>query len=94
MDWRDYITTNGGIAGGKPIVKGTRLTVEFIAGRLADGWSEEDVLENYPTLDKEAYKAAFQYYRTVLKRIGYPGIPNQTTIDKSIVLQDNADRVV
>ncbi len=38
------------IAAGKPVVRGTRLAVEFVIGLLADGWSEAEVLANYPGL--------------------------------------------
>ena len=33
---------------GKPVIRGTRLSVEFVIGLMADGWSEADILENYP----------------------------------------------
>jgi uncharacterized protein (DUF433 family) len=45
----------------KPIIKDTRLSVEFILERLANGWAEEDILENYPRLSKEAIQAIYAY---------------------------------
>ncbi len=42
------ITSNLEVLGGKPVVKGTRLSVAFIRGLLATGWREDQVLENYP----------------------------------------------
>ncbi len=61
MDWRDYIHSNPEVLRGKPVVKGTRLAVDFILGLFAAGWSEEQVLENYPTLTKESLKAVFAF---------------------------------
>ena len=52
---------------GKPVIRGTRLAVEFIVGLLADGWTYETILENYPQLKKEDIFAALSYARDVLK---------------------------
>jgi uncharacterized protein (DUF433 family) len=46
---------------GKPVIKNTRLSVEFLLGRLADGWSEEMLLENYPSLSKERMQAVYSF---------------------------------
>jgi uncharacterized protein (DUF433 family) len=61
MDWRDYIRSDPEILSGKPVVRGTRLSVEFLLGLFAMGWTEERILENYPTLDEEAIKAVFAF---------------------------------
>lgn len=61
MDWRQYITSDSGVLLGKPVIKGTRLSVDFILGLFAAGWSEEQVLENYPTLTSDAVRAAFAF---------------------------------
>ena len=42
---------------GKPIIKGTRLAVEFILELLGNGWSEQQILENYPSLTKETIQS-------------------------------------
>lgn len=60
MNWRVHIETNDHILVGKPIVKGTRLSVEHIIGLLAAGWTEQQILENYPRLSKESLQAVFQ----------------------------------
>ena len=59
MNWENHIISNAGILGGKPIIKGTRLSVELILERLADGWTETMLLEAYPTLYKEALQAVY-----------------------------------
>lgn len=61
IDWKEYITTDENILVGKPIIKETRLSVEFILERLANGWTEEEILENYPRLSKNAIKAIYAY---------------------------------
>lgn len=66
MDWQPYITTTADIAGGKPILSGTRLTVEFVLGLFAAGWTSAEVLDNYPTLTAESLRAVFSYSAEVL----------------------------
>ncbi|MDO9040595.1 MAG: DUF433 domain-containing protein [Bacteroidota bacterium] len=61
MNWRNHIETNDQILVGKPIVKGTRLSVEHIIGLLAAGWTEQQILENYPRLSKVSLQVVFQY---------------------------------
>jgi len=61
MDWRDYIHTDPDVLLGKPVVKGTRLSVDFVLNLFAAGWSQEQVLENYPTLTPEALQAIFAF---------------------------------
>jgi uncharacterized protein (DUF433 family) len=61
MDWRKYIYSDLEILNGKPVVIGTRLSVEFLLNLFAAGWTEQQVLENYPTLTPEALRAVFAY---------------------------------
>ena len=61
MDWHEYIHSDPKILVGKPVVKGTRLAVEFILGLFAAGWTEQQVLENYPALTPEALRAVRQF---------------------------------
>ncbi len=51
MDWKTYIHSDPKILLGKLVIKGTRLSVEFILGLFSEGWTEQQVLENYPTLN-------------------------------------------
>jgi uncharacterized protein (DUF433 family) len=55
------------ILAGKPVVRGTRLAVEFIIGLMADGWSENDILSNYPCLTHDDLTACLVYARDVLR---------------------------
>jgi uncharacterized protein (DUF433 family) len=61
MDWRTHIHADPEVLRGKPIIRGTRLSVEFILRLFAAGWSEQMVLENYPTLTQESLQAVFAY---------------------------------
>jgi len=61
MNWRDYIVSDSNVLLGKPTIKGTRLSVEHIVGLFAQGWSESEVLENYPRLTKHSLQAVFVY---------------------------------
>ena len=66
MNWEPNITATPDIAGGNPVVRGTRLTVEFVLGLFAAGWTSAQVLENYPTLSADALRAVFAYSAEVL----------------------------
>ncbi len=61
VDWRRHIHSDPSILLGKPVVKGSRLSVEFILGLFAEGWTEEQILENYPTLSSESLRAVFVF---------------------------------
>jgi len=59
--WRDRIVVDPRILVGKPVVKGTRLAVEFIVELLARGWTYEQILDNYPGLTREDILACLSY---------------------------------
>ena len=61
MQWQDRIIVNPEILVGKPVIKGTRLAVEFIIDLLAQGWSEADILDSYPGLTQEDIRACLAY---------------------------------
>ena len=67
MNWSERIVTDAGTCGGRPRVKGTRITVEFLLGLKAAGWSEEQILENYPHLVREDLQAVFAYAQSILE---------------------------
>jgi uncharacterized protein (DUF433 family) len=54
------------VLAGKPIIHGTRLSVEFVIGLMADGWSEADILQNYPGVTHEDVIACLAYARDAL----------------------------
>ena len=63
MNWQDYIVSDQEVLLGKPTIKGTRISVEHIIGLLAQGWTEIEILENYPRLNQESMQAVFIYIR-------------------------------
>jgi uncharacterized protein (DUF433 family) len=66
-DWKDRIVVNPNVLAGKPIIKGTRMAVEFVVELCSEGWSLDEILHNYPTLTREDVLAALHYAAEVLK---------------------------
>lgn len=60
-EWRKRIVIDPKILVGKPIVKGTRISVDFILNLLAQGWDVETIIKNYPQLKEEDIRAALEY---------------------------------
>ena len=58
MDWRKLIHPNQKTSAGKPEVKKTQLSVEFLLGLFAAGWTEQQVLEKYPALTSSKLRSA------------------------------------
>jgi uncharacterized protein (DUF433 family) len=67
MSWQERIVLDPEVLSGKPVVKGTRLAVEFIIELLAQGWTEADILRNYPGLAREDIKACLGYASEALR---------------------------
>ena len=61
------IVLDPSILSGKPVVRGTRLSVDFIIGLMAEGWGEADILGNYPGLTREDIAACLAYARDILR---------------------------
>jgi len=67
MNWQERIVIDPGILVGKPIVKGTRLAVEFIVDLLGQGWTEAEILRNYPGLTHSDVQACLSYASAMLR---------------------------
>ena len=67
MDWRERIEINPEILVGKPVIKGTRLSVEFIIMRLAQGRSHDDLLQSHPGLRRDDIYACLAYASELLE---------------------------
>ena len=67
MNWKNHIISDKSVLLGKPTIKGTRLSVEFILERLENGWTIEQLLENYPRLSNDDIKAVFAYIKECLQ---------------------------
>lgn len=68
MDWQERIIVDPAILTGKPVIKGTRLAVEFLLELMAEGWSHEEIRRNYPGLTDEDLQAVLHYAAEALKR--------------------------
>jgi uncharacterized protein (DUF433 family) len=67
MNWTDRIAIDPTVLAGKPVIRGTRLSVDLILSLLGQGWSESDVLRNYPGLAHEDVAACLQYASEMLQ---------------------------
>ncbi len=61
MSWHEHIRSNPEILAGKPAIRGTRLSVEFLLGLMAEGQSEREILEGYPQLSPGDMRALFAF---------------------------------
>ena len=59
MNYWDHIETKPGVLGGKPVVKGTRISVSLVLEQLAAGWTVDEVIESYPHVAREDIQAIF-----------------------------------
>lgn len=67
MGWQNRIAIDSSVLAGKPVIKGTRLAVEFIVDLLAQGWDETEILDNYPGLTRDDIKACLAYASAALQ---------------------------
>jgi uncharacterized protein (DUF433 family) len=67
MDWRDRIVLDSNVLVGKPVIKGTRLAVEFVIDLMAQGWTFDEILRNYPGIEMADLQACLNYVSTLLK---------------------------
>jgi uncharacterized protein (DUF433 family) len=61
IDWRDYVISDPMVLAGKPHLKGTRLSIEFVLELLAAGWDRDGLRDNYPNLTEDRIRAALAY---------------------------------
>ena len=64
--WQERIAIDANILTGKPVIKGTRLAVEFVVELLAQGWTEDDILRNYPGITREDIQACLAFASAML----------------------------
>jgi uncharacterized protein (DUF433 family) len=67
MDWHKYIERTAGVMMGKPVMAGTRITVEFVLERLGQGATPDELVENYIGLTIEHIRAAQAYAAMLLR---------------------------
>ena len=67
MNWNERVTIDPKVLVGKPVIKGTRLSVEFVIDLLGRGWTTEQILREYEHLTPEDIQACLAYASEVLK---------------------------
>jgi uncharacterized protein (DUF433 family) len=70
MGWEERITIVAEVRGGKPCVRGTRITVYDILEYLAGGMSEDQILTDFPSLKREDIRAALSFAAARERRLG------------------------
>jgi uncharacterized protein (DUF433 family) len=78
VDWRSHIVCDPEILGGKPTLKGTRLSVDFVLELLVAGWGKDDIHENYPNLTDDRIRAVLAYVADVLREDRFHLLPPST----------------
>ena len=67
VEWQQRIASDPAVLVGKPVIRGTRLAVEFIIDLLAQGWPESEILRNYPGLTSQDIQACLAYASATLR---------------------------
>lgn len=68
MDWQQYIERVPGVMLGKPVFRGTRITVEFVLERLAQGAEADDLVRSHPPLTHDHVRAAIAYALSAVRQ--------------------------
>lgn len=76
MEWKNRIETHPEICGGRPRIKGTLVTVEFLLGLKVAGWSEAQILENYPHILDDDLRAVFAFVQALIEEEKYLVLPH------------------
>lgn len=61
MSWHEYIHSDPSVLAGKPVIRGTRLCAAFLPSLLSEGWTGQQILDNYPQLSRDALRALFAF---------------------------------
>jgi len=67
MDWRERIAVDPKVLVGKPVIKGTRISVEFVVDLLARGWTPEQVVREYDHITADDVRACLAYASEMLR---------------------------
>ena len=67
MDWKNRIVVDPKVLVGKPVIRGTRIAVDFVVDLLGRGWTTEDILREYDHLTPEDIQACLAYAGEVLR---------------------------
>lgn len=73
-DWHDRTVVDDAVLAGKPVIRGTRIAVDLLMDRLADGWSLDDILNACPRLTRDDVLAAIGFVTEVFREEEYVAI--------------------
>jgi len=79
MNWKPLIEVNPNVLSGRPVIRGTRISVELLLDRLAEGWSMDDVLASYPHLTREDVLAAIAFAAELFKEETFVAVSKVTS---------------
>lgn len=68
MIWQEHIISDSNILLGKPIIKGTRISVELIMELFSNGWTERQILGSYPNITTDSILAVFVYLKECIQQ--------------------------
>ncbi len=67
VNWRERIEINPDVMTGKPIIKGTRLSVDHVLELLAEGWTTDQIIDEYPGVSSDDIAGCLSYASAVIK---------------------------
>ena len=68
MNWQEHIISDPKVLIGKPTIKGTRISVELILELFSLGWTENQILDSYPSISAESLRAVFAYLKDCIQQ--------------------------
>ncbi len=75
MEWRQNIVSDPQVLLGKPVIKGTRISVELILELLSQGWTHEMILDSYSTIRQDDLRAVYAYLKECVQHELYFPLP-------------------
>lgn len=74
MEWKDRIVATPDTLFGKPRIKGTRISVELLLDRLADGWTVEQITQSYPNVGRDDIQAALAFVAEIYREESFVAV--------------------
>jgi uncharacterized protein (DUF433 family) len=68
MNWQQHIVSDAQILLGKPTIKGTRISVELVLELFSTGWTEQQILDSYPSISSDSLRAVFSYLKDCIQQ--------------------------
>ncbi|MGD9854965.1 MAG: DUF433 domain-containing protein [Planctomycetaceae bacterium] len=94
MAWQDRIAIDPQVLTGKPVIKGTRIAVEFVIDLLGRGWTTEEILGEYDHLSAEDIQACLAYAGEVLKSERVYLLPGRGACQMRLLVNEHVARTV